>query len=91
MATVCRPVVQPPTWRASLLYNSRGRVAQIYLEALVTILSPLYDLHGLQWDYSVPGHHTGNHQVEHDKIMLSVRSLFMCFVLFLDKTVIFSP
>ena len=50
----CQPYAQPPTWRTrSHIYNLWDWVAQLYLRHWIPILVTFYDMHGLQWDYSL--------------------------------------
>jgi hypothetical protein len=50
-------LVQRPTPnledQASGFMTPRDRVTQLYPQALGTILVAFYDMHGLQWDYSL--------------------------------------
>jgi hypothetical protein len=59
--TGCRPVAQPPTWRASPPYLQPPREGwpSYTPRHRAPILVAFYNLHRLQWDFLFPAHHTG--------------------------------
>jgi hypothetical protein len=56
-----QPQAQPPTWRtrSSYLYPLETGWPSYSPRHRVPILVAFYDMHGLQWNYFFPGHHTG--------------------------------